>query len=255
MPNPKQADQSKYSKFFKYFKYGLFAIAVIGGVVLFKLSSLGQLISQTLTAVLNWVQSLGNVGIVIFIIVYIGATMVLISGAILTLGAGLIFGVVKGSIIVSIASTAGATAAFLVGRYLMRDWVAKQIEKQPKFRAIDQAVAKDGWKIVGLTRLSPLFPFVFLNYAFGATQVSLKDYVLSSWIGMMPGTVLYVYLGYLPNLAVTGEADNSDTLKVILNLVGLLATIGVTVFVTKIAGKSLQEQVDGEKDSTPIEPN
>ncbi|NJN76433.1 MAG: TVP38/TMEM64 family protein, partial [Synechococcaceae cyanobacterium RL_1_2] len=160
MPNLKQADQSTYSKFFKYFKYGLFAIAVIGGVVLFKLSPLGQWISEIFTTVLNWVQSLGNAGIVIFIIVYIGATMVLVSGAILTLGAGLIFGVVKGSIIVSIASTAGATAAFLVGRYFVRDWVVQQIEKQPKFKAIDQAVAKDGWKIVGLTRLSPLFPFV-----------------------------------------------------------------------------------------------
>ncbi|MGH2416496.1 MAG: TVP38/TMEM64 family protein, partial [Microcystaceae cyanobacterium] len=154
-----------------------------------------EYINNTLQSILAWIDSLGSWGPVAFVIIYILAAVFLISGAILTLGAGVLFGVVKGSILVSIASTLAATVAFLIGRYLARGWVTKQIESKPKFKAIDAAVAREGWKIVGLTRLSPLFPFVFLNYAFGITQVSLKDYVLASWIGMMPGTVMYVYIG------------------------------------------------------------
>ena len=84
-----------------------------------------------------------------------------------------------------LASIAGAILAFLIGRYFARGWVAKQIENYPKFKAIDEAVAKEGWKIVGLTRLSPIFPFVVINYAFAITQVSLRDYTIASWIGML----------------------------------------------------------------------
>ena len=91
----------------------------------------------------------------------------------------------------------GATAAFLVGRYFARDFVRRRIESNPNFAAIDRAMAGGGWRIVGSTRLSPLLPFTFLNYAFGLTQISLGEYVLASWIGMMPGTILAVYLGSL----------------------------------------------------------
>jgi len=134
-------------------------------------------------------------GAALFCFVYIAACVFFIPGALLTLGAGAIFGVIKGSILVSIASTLGAGLAFLVGRYFARDWVSKKIEGNEKFAAIDGAVANEGWKIVGLTRLSPVFPFNLLNYAFGLTSVAFKDYFLASWIGMMPGTVMYVYVG------------------------------------------------------------
>ncbi len=195
-------------------------------------------INKLLNEAINYIESLGNLGAIAFILLYIICTLLLISGAILTLSAGLIFGVIKGSIIVSIASTLAATFAFLVGRYLLRNWVEKQIEKQPNFKAIDLAVNKEGWKIVSLTRLSPLFPFVFLNYAFGVTQVSLRDYVLASWIGMMPGTIMYVYIGFIGQ-----SASQGNTLKLVLNIIGLIATIAVTIYVTKIAKKALDNQV------------
>ena len=164
------------------------------------------------------------------------------------MGAGFIFGVVKGTILVSIASTLGATAAFLIGRYFARIWVAQQIESQPKFKAIDEAVAKNGWKIVGLTRLSPIFPFIFLNYAFSVTQVSLKDYILASWIGMMPGTLLYVYCGSLAkNLA---SLNASIEVPIWLQLLGFIATISVTVYITKIAQKALENQIE-KQPNTP----
>ncbi|GGA09921.1 hypothetical protein CYANOKiyG1_22870 [Okeania sp. KiyG1] len=108
---------------------------------------------------LDWIKTLGPWGPIAFIIIYILATVLFLPGSLLTLGAGLLFGPIFGSIYVSISSTIGATCAFLVGRYLARGWVSKQIEGNENFKAIDEAVADEGWKIVGLTRLSPIFSF------------------------------------------------------------------------------------------------
>ncbi len=174
--------------------------------------------------------------------------MLFIPGSLLTLGAGVLFGVVWGSIFVSIASTLGATAAFLVGRYLTRNWVSKQLEGKENFQAIDQAVAQEGWKIVGLTRLSPVFPFNLLNYAFGITQVSLKDYFFASWIGMMPGTVMYVYIGSLfgslATLATGIQGRSRTPAEWTLYVIGLIATIAVTIYVTRIAKKALESKIN-----------
>lgn len=200
---------------------------------------------QLLINALDWIKTLGPWGPIAFIIIYILATVLFLPGSLLTLGAGLLFGPIFGSIYVSIGSTIGATCAFLVGRYLARGWVSKQIEGNENFKAIDEAVASEGWKIVGLTRLSPIFPFNLLNYAFGLTQVSLPDYFFASWIGMMPGTVMYVYLGSLAgSLATLGtEGGTRTTAEWILYGVGLIATIAVTVYVTKIARKALQKKI------------
>ncbi len=197
--------------------------------------------TELLTNALNWVEQLGFVGPVIFILIYIVACVLFIPGSALTLGAGAIFGVIKGTVLVSIGSTLGATAAFLVGRYVARDWMARKISKNAKFVAIDQAVGNEGWKIVGLTRLSPVFPFSLLNYAYGLTKVSLRDYVVASWIGMMPGTVMYVYTGSLARLGV--DAEQTTTAQAVLKIVGLLATVVVTVYVTKTARKALRTRI------------
>ncbi|PCI40407.1 MAG: hypothetical protein COB53_01170 [Elusimicrobia bacterium] len=198
-----------------------------------------------LTHALNWIAGLGPLGPILFILLYITSTVAFLPGSILTLGAGAVFGVVWGSIYVSIASTLGATAAFLVGRHLARDWVEGKLESFPKFKAVDSAVAEGGWRIVGLIRLSPAFPFNLLNYAFGLTQVKLRDYIVASWLGMMPGTVMYVYLGSLAgDLATLGAGGRAKTpAEWALYGVGLAATIGVTVYVTKIARKALQEKI------------
>ncbi|MFU8779138.1 MAG: TVP38/TMEM64 family protein, partial [Roseovarius sp.] len=182
-------------------------------------------------------------GAAVFMLLYIAATVLFIPGSALTLGAGALFGVVKGSIMVSVASTLGATAAFLVGRYLARDWVAKKIEQNEKFAAIDAAVGREGWKIVGLTRLSPVFPFTLLNYAYGLTKVSLRDYFFASWIGMMPGTVMYVYLGSLARLGADVQ-EGGGMAQTILRVVGLVATVLVTLYVTRVARKALKAKVD-----------
>jgi uncharacterized membrane protein YdjX (TVP38/TMEM64 family) len=191
---------------------------------------------------LVWVDSLGSLGAIAFIIIYILATVAFFPGSILTLGAGVVFGVMLGSFYVLIGATIGATAAFLVGRYLARGWVNKKIEGNSKFRAIDRAVGQEGFKIVLLTRLSPIFPFNLLNYAYGVTGVSLKDYLLAS-VGMIPGTIMYVYIGSLAgNIATLGTSaqPTNPTLQWSIRIIGFIATVAVTLYVTKIARQALQ---------------
>ncbi|WP_230967006.1 TVP38/TMEM64 family protein [Nostoc sp. NZL] len=194
---------------------------------------------------LQWIDSLGALGAIAFIALYIIATVAFFPGSILTLGAGVIFGAVWGSLYVFIGATLGATAAFLVGRYLARGWIARKIADNKKFAAIDQAVGREGLKIVLLTRLSPIFPFNLLNYAFGITGVSLKDYFIGS-VGMVPGTIMYVYIGSLAgNLAMIGtEAQPTNpTLQWAIRILGLIATVAVTVYVTRIARKALENEL------------
>jgi uncharacterized membrane protein YdjX (TVP38/TMEM64 family) len=194
---------------------------------------------------LQWINSLGSLGGIVFIGIYIIATLAFLPAAILTLGAGVIFGVIWGSLYVFVGATLGAIAAFLVGRYLARGWVKEKISSYKKFTNIDQAVSKEGLKIIFLIRLSPLFPFNLLNYALGLTNVSLKDYSLASF-GMIPGTIMYVYLGYLAgDLALIGNKNQPDNMIFhwLIQIIGLISTIAVTVYVTKIAKKSLEEEI------------
>ncbi len=220
---------------------GVIALLVLVIVV----RSLGA--GALLTRALDWIAGLGPLAPIAFIIIYVIACVLLLPGSILTIGAGAVFGLLWGSIYSSIAATLGATAAFLVGRYLARDWVARKIEGNVKFKAIDDAVAREGWKIVGLTRLSPVFPFNLLNYVYGLTKVSLRDYFLASWIGMMPGTVLYVYIGSLGgdlarSATMGGETMTLSTASWIVNIMGFLATLLIAVYVARIGAHALRDK-------------
>lgn len=192
--------------------------------------------------ILKWIESLGYIGGIAFIATYILSTVVFIPATILTLGAGVVFGVVWGSLYVFVGATLGAIAAFLIGRYLARDWIGKKIEGNQKFVAIDQAVAHSGFKIVLLARLSPLFPFNLLNYAFGITGVSFKEYALAS-IGMLPATVMYVYIGSIAgDVARIGSKDQStDAIKWGIRIIGFIATVAVTAYTTRLAQKAIAE--------------
>lgn len=198
-------------------------------------------VQEWLRRVLDWADQLGPWGPVLFVTAYVVATVLFLPGSVLTLGAGAAFGVLWGSIYVSVASTLGATCAFLVGRHFARDAIRRRTAGNERFAALDRAVAAEGWKIVGLTRLSPLFPFALLNYAFGLTRVKLSHFVLASWLCMMPGTVLYVYLGSLAQAA-TGERTRTAG-EWAFYAVGLLATVGVTVFLTRVAKRALAQRI------------
>jgi uncharacterized membrane protein YdjX (TVP38/TMEM64 family) len=194
---------------------------------------------------LTQLQALGPLGVVAFIGLYAVATVAFVPGSLLTLGAGALYGVLFGSLYVMLGASLGALLAFGVGRYLTRDWVARKIEADPKFKVLDQAVSRNGLKIVLLTRLSPVFPFTLLNYAFGITSVRLRDYLLGC-LGMLPGTVLYVYLGSLTgSLAQLGTATTAPSgVQWAGRLVGLAATVAVTVSITRIARQALAETTE-----------
>ncbi len=207
------------------------------------------LVEDAVTRFLGWVDGLGAWGPVLVAAAYVPATVFFVPGSLLTLGAGALFGVLVGTIVVSLGSTLGSTAAFVVGRFLARDWVASRVAGHARFAALDAAVGRKGFKIVLLTRLSPVFPYNMLGYMYGITDVKLRDYVLASWIGMLSGTVLYVYLGALAGtvakVAAGGvpEAEQADALRWILYGIGFLATVAVTVVITRVAAKAMREAV------------
>lgn len=203
-------------------------------------------IAAQLSSFLDNVASYGLPGMLLFIALYIAATIGFVPASILTLGAGAVYGFWQGFALVSIASTSGAIAAFLTGRYIARDWVNSKIQQNQKFSAIDAAVGTQGWKIVLLTRLSPVFPFNLLNYAFGLTQVKFSHYGFFSWLGMLPGTALYVYLGAVAGditQALGGDSERNLSQWLLLGL-GLAATIAVTIIITRIASKAMREAVE-----------
>ena len=214
---------------------------------------LGTWIQDQLKAALGWIDGLGAVGVLVYIGIYILCCVFFIPGSIVTLGAGVVYGVVWGTVYVSIASTLGATLAFLIGRYFLRGWVSAKIAGNENFEAIDEAVGREGWKIVGLTRLSPVFPFNLLNYSFGLTKVSLRGYFFASWIGMFPGTVVYVWIGTLAgSLARIGdETEEGSGAKWTVKIVGLIVAVAVTAYVTRIARKALAERVQSAPTESP----
>ena len=223
------------------YKAIIFAIIIVGVIT----GTIFLPVKDWLIRGLEWTQELGVWGPVFVIAFYIMACVLLLPGSILTLGAGFIFKVVRGSITVSIGSTLGACAAFLVGRTVARKWIVGKVAKNEKFAAIDEAVAQQGFKIVLLTRLSPVFPFNMLNYAFGLTKISFWKYALASWVGMMPGTIMYVYFGAgLRSLAdvAAGNVEQGTAGRVFFWL-GLAATVIVTVFVTRVARNALRHAV------------
>jgi len=196
-------------------------------------------------ASLDWVKDLGVWAPVFVAGFYIVACVLFLPGSVITVGAGAVLGVPMGTIAVSIGSTLGAAAAFCVGRFIARDWVAAKVADHPRFAAIDEAVGREGFKIVLLTRLSPIFPFNLLNFAYGLTKVRLGTYVLASWIGMFPATVMYVYLGSLGKVAT--QWSQMPTMQKVLYLAGLVATVAVTVVITRLARRALKEAVNNSR--------
>jgi uncharacterized membrane protein YdjX (TVP38/TMEM64 family) len=202
-------------------------------------------VREWLTDFNNWVSQMGVAGIFIFIVVYAVATVLLAPGSVLTIGAGFAFGLWKGFLAVSAGATLGASLAFLVARFIARNKIEAIAQRNEKFRKIDNAIGKQGAKLVFLLRLSPVIPFNLSNYFYGLTGVKFWPYVLASWIGMMPGTFLYVYIGAAGKAAVAaaagGEAMRHGWQYWTFTGVGLAATIIVTIWITKIARDALRE--------------
>lgn len=190
----------------------------------------------------SYVRSLGAIGPAVWALAYIICTVLFIPGSALTLGAGGLFGLTTGFLVVLVGANIGALCAFLLSRTLLRQKVAGWAERNPKFKSLDRAIGGQGFKMVFLSRLSPAFPFSLLNYLLGLTAVRSGAYILANLLGMLPGIFLFVYIGAAARDAITGQADASaDFYQQILKYVGLLATVAVVVVVTRIARKAMRE--------------
>lgn len=214
-------------------------------------------LSQALEGFVDSIDQLGWIAPFVFILVYIVITVAFLPASVVTLGAGATFGPVFGSIYVFIGAMIGATAAFLIGRFVARDWIAKKVADKPFFQALDNAIAEEGLKLIFLIRLSPAFPFNLLNYALGLTKVSFKDYVLGT-TGIIPGTIMYVYLGFIAREAAmlgdtTGTTWQEVAIKWTINILLLVTIVAISLYIAKIARKALKEAVPEAEESPAAE--
>lgn len=220
-------------------RWTLLAVVVVALFVATRLLPVGD----WLRGFQSWVADQGIWGGVIYGIVYTVAVLLFVPGSILTIGAGLVFGLLWGTVIVSLASTTAAAVAFLIARYLARARVEALAKRNKRFHAIDQAIREKGWRVVALLRLSPLVPFSVSNYLYGLTPVSLGPYVLASWIAMLPATVLYVWIGAAGKAAAdAGGGQGRSPMEWALLGAGLVATAVVTVMITRAARRQLAQR-------------
>ncbi|HZF31396.1 MAG TPA: VTT domain-containing protein [Gammaproteobacteria bacterium] len=184
----------------------------------------------------------------LFVAVYVLAAVLVVPGSILTLASGYLFGLPLGVALTSAGSLLGAAAAFLVGRFVAREWVEQRIAARPNFRALDAAMRHDGFVIMLLARLSPLIPYNLLNYGLSVTAARFRDYLLASWIGMLPAIVAYVYTGSFANslttLTSTGRAPTWAAHSLLA--LGFAATVALAVLITRRATRILRERLAAE---------
>lgn len=206
---------------------------------------------EWMVAMVGWVRSLGSLGVVVYSLIYIVATVLVLPGSVLTLAAGFLYGPAWGTLLVSPVSVLSSTLAFLLGRSVARGWIQRRIANNDRFAAIDNAVAENGSKVVFLLRLSPIVPFALLNYALGLTRVRLRDYILASFLGMLPGTFLYVYVGSsVANLATLAPGKGSQgPWEHVLFWGGLVATLLVVALITRAARKALDQTLPAHADA------
>ena len=194
-------------------------------------------VPEYVTSFQDWVKGYGVVGWFIFIVVYALTAFALIPGSLLTLAAGVIWGL-GGFPIVIVGATIGSAISFLAARYLFKDRVQEKVAQYPKFRAVNEAIGEEGWKVVGLLRLSPALPFSLQNWFLGVTPVGFWPSQIATFFGIMPGTLLYVWIGSLGGQA---AGDGMSTAKWVVGGLGIAATLLVTVIVTKKATAKLKE--------------
>lgn len=195
-----------------------------------------------MSAVTHWllefqayVRGAGAIGYLAYIAVYAVCVVCFVPATILTLGAGAIFGLIPGTLVVIAGATLGATLAFLLARTVLRDRIRRRIERNPKFRALDEAIAEQGTKIVFLVRLSVLFPFTWINYAFGLTGVRFRTYVWTTLVGIAPATFAFVYIGSIAN-----EAATASRARLIVYIVGAVAALAVSIVIGRIATRVIR---------------
>ena len=217
----------------QWVKIAALLLVIAAVVILFRVLPVATWLQHFQT----YVRGLGALGYIVYIVVYAVCVVAFIPASILTLGAGAIFGFVGGTIVVVIGATIGATLAFLLARTVMRKRIEKMTERNKKFRALDRAIANEGMKIVFLVRLAVVFPFTYINYAFGLTAIPLWRYVLATFLGIIPATAAFVFASSATTKAVTGETSNIT--KIVYIAGGIIAII-VSVLIGRIATRAIR---------------
>ncbi|KAJ8493835.1 hypothetical protein OPV22_015556 [Ensete ventricosum] len=215
----------------------LLAAAIVTAFVTFP-------VEKILKDFLLWVkQNLGPWGPLVLAVAYIPLTVLAVPASVLTLGGGYLFGLPIGFVADSIGATIGATAAFLLGRTIGRPYVISKLKDYPKFQAVAIAIQRSGFKIVFLLRLVPLLPFNMLNYLLSVTPVGIGEYMIASWLGMMPITFALVYVGTtLKDLSdVTHGWSEVSTTRWVLIISGFAVSAMLMVCVTRVAKASLDK--------------
>ena len=209
---------------------------LIGVAVVIAIAAAGFLlpIGEWVKSLEGWIKGLGAFGVVAFVVLYVLATITLVPASAFTILAGLAYGA-WGVPLVVVSATIGACLAFLIGRHLARERVKDRVQGNDRLKAVDKAVAQEGWKVVGLLRLSPVFPFGLQNYFFGITEIGFLPYALATFFGIIPGTALYVYLGAI------GKAGGGGPAQWAFLIAGLIATAVVVWLVTRRAKAALED--------------
>ena len=195
----------------------------------------------------SWIDGLGPWAAPAFALVYAVSVVLFVPGALMTMLGGVLFGIVEGTLVVTVGAVAGCSVSFLIARYLARDWIERRLATSPRYAAVDRAIGEQGFRLVLLLRLSPVFPFTPGNFLLGLTRVRFRDYTLAS-VGMIPGTVLYVYYGgVMGDLAVlAGGSHERGPLEWGLVIVGLLLATLATWLVARAARRAIDEQLEEE---------
>jgi uncharacterized membrane protein YdjX (TVP38/TMEM64 family) len=197
---------------------------------------------------LDYVRGLGALGYVVYTLGY-AVIGLFVPASVLTVGAGALFGVVGGTIVVAIGATLAATIAFFLARTVLRKRIERWAANNRKFLAVDRAIAREGAKIVVLVRMAAVFPFLFVNYAFGLTGIRPVPYIVSTFIGILPGTIAFVYLG-----AAGAAVATQNRTKTIITIVGVVIAFAVSIFVGRIAKRALfHDQLENADDHAEVE--
>ena len=203
--------------------------------------------------IVDWLRGHGLAGALVFGLIFVLATLALVPASPLTAIAGYLYGPILGGLLISPAGMASATVAFLIARHLGRPWVRRHVERSRRLSAVDRVVGGNGFRLVLMLRLASIVPFAPLSYSLGASRISTKDFVWASWLGLLPGTFLYAYLGSLASNVeqiLRGQVETPAGGQW-LSWLGLAAALLAIVVIARLArqaiGQSIKEESNDEQ--------